>query len=86
MGPPDFPRFGTCKGEFPPLHTRITPFSPTHLDVIEGKTQEKQMRLIFALVLLSSAVLTSGCVPLVIGAGGAVAADTIAEDRGTDLF
>jgi hypothetical protein len=29
---------------------------------------------------------TSGCVPIVIGAGGAIAADTIAEDRGRDLF
>lgn len=44
------------------------------------------MRLIFALMLLSSAVLTSGCVPLAIGAGGAIAADTISEDRGRDLF
>ncbi len=44
------------------------------------------MRLIFALMLLSGAVLTSGCVPVVIGAGGAIAADTIAEDNGGDLF
>lgn len=36
-------------------------------------------------LLLSSSVL-SGCVPLAIGAGGAIAADTIAEDRGKDLF
>lgn len=44
------------------------------------------MRLIFALILLSGTMATSGCVPLVVGAGGAIAADTIAEDRGTDLF
>lgn len=31
-------------------------------------------------------MLTSGCVPVAIGAGGAIAADTIAEDRGSDLF
>ncbi len=44
------------------------------------------MRLIFALLLLTGAGLTSGCVPVAIGAGGAIAADTIAEDRGGDLF
>jgi predicted small secreted protein len=36
-------------------------------------------------LLLGSSVL-SGCVPVAIGAGGAIAADTIAEDRGKDLF
>lgn len=44
------------------------------------------MRLALIFVLLSGALLTSGCVPVAIGAAGAVAADTIAEDRGTDLF
>lgn len=44
------------------------------------------MRLILALMLLSSVVATSGCVPVAVGAAGAVAADTIAEDRGSDLF
>ena len=43
-----------------------------------------RLALITAL-LLSSSVL-SGCVPLAIGAGGAVAADTIAEDNGNNLF
>ena len=28
----------------------------------------------------------AGCVPVVVGAGGAIAADTIAEDRGGNLF
>ena len=44
------------------------------------------MRLAAILILLSGAVLTSGCVPVAIGAGGAIAADTIAEDNGRDLF
>ena len=44
------------------------------------------MRLVLALILLSSAVATSGCVPVVAGAAGAIAADTISEDRGRDLF
>lgn len=39
-----------------------------------------------AAALLFSAFATSGCVPLVVGAGGAIAADTIAEDNGGDLF
>ena len=43
-------------------------------------------RLILALLLSLGAVATSGCVPVAIGAGGAIAADTIAEDRGKDLF
>ncbi len=44
------------------------------------------MRLAVFLILLSGVVVTSGCVPVAIGAAGAVAADTIAEDRGSDLF
>ena len=40
---------------------------------------------VIATLLISSSVL-SGCVPLAIGAGGAIAADTIAEDNGNDLF
>ncbi len=44
------------------------------------------MRLAVVLILLSGVVATSGCVPVAIGAGGAIAADTIAEDRGGDLF
>ena len=44
------------------------------------------MRLILALMLLASVVVTSGCVPVAVGAAGAIAADTISEDRGRDLF
>lgn len=43
-------------------------------------------KLILTIALLGSALTTSGCVPLIIGAGGAIAADTIAEDNGNDLF
>lgn len=43
-------------------------------------------KLLLAAALLISAFATSGCVPLAIGAGGAIAADTIAEDQGHDLF
>ncbi len=46
------------------------------------------MRYRFALFLALGlgAMALSGCVPVVIGAGGAIAADTISEDRGRDLF
>ncbi len=43
-------------------------------------------KFLLSAALLVSAFATSGCVPLVIGAGGAIAADTIAEDNGGDLF
>ncbi|MDA8586826.1 hypothetical protein N9L47_11260 [Rhodobacteraceae bacterium] len=43
-------------------------------------------KLLLAITLLFSAFATSGCVPVAIGAGGAIAADTIAEDNGNDLF
>ena len=36
--------------------------------------------------LLAMAAATSGCVPLALGAGGAVAADEVAENRGDNLF
>ncbi len=39
-----------------------------------------------ALILCVALLGTAGCVPVAIGAGGAIAADTIAEDRGRDLF
>ena len=39
-----------------------------------------------AAALLFSVLATSGCVPVVVGAGGAIVADTIAEDNGGDLF
>ena len=44
------------------------------------------MRLAALFGILFSIMATSGCVPVAIGAGGAIAADTIAEDRGNDLF
>ena len=39
-------------------------------------------------LLIAAPFALSGCVPLVVGAGGAIAADTIAEDRngGDGLF
>lgn len=43
-------------------------------------------RLAVITALLISSSILSGCVPVAIGAGGAIAADTIAEDRGSDLF
>ena len=44
------------------------------------------MRLALILGAMLSVMATAGCVPVAIGAGGAIAADTIAEDRGGDLF
>lgn len=43
-------------------------------------------RLVLIVTLAIATMSTSGCVPIVVGAGGAIAADTIAEDRGRDLF
>ena len=43
-------------------------------------------RIAFSLVAALSIVSMSGCVPVAIGAAGAIAADTIVEDRGGDLF
>ena len=43
-------------------------------------------RLALIVTLLAGSSILSGCVPVAIGAGGAIAADTIAEDRGNDLF
>ena len=43
-----------------------------------------KLAAILGLVLGSFAM--SGCVPVAIGAGAAIGADAIAEDRGTDLF
>lgn len=45
-----------------------------------------RQRLALIAGLALSAISLSGCVPVAIGAGGAIAADTIAEDRGNDLF
>ncbi len=36
--------------------------------------------------LMIGAFALSGCVPLAVGAGGAVVADTVAEDNGGNLF
>jgi len=44
----------------------------------------KKLAMILGLILGASAL--AGCVPLVIGAGAAIGADAIAEDRGNDLF
>lgn len=38
------------------------------------------------LVAVLSVTGLSGCVPVAVGAAGAIAADTIAEDRGKNLF
>lgn len=43
-------------------------------------------KLTLATLLMLSALATTGCVPVAIGAGGAIVADTIAEDNGGDLF
>lgn len=43
-------------------------------------------KLRLAALLLVGVTVTSGCVPVAIGATGAVVADTIAEDNGGDLF
>ena len=43
-------------------------------------------KLILSIALLGCVFATSGCVPLVIGAGGAIAVDAISEDNGRDLF
>lgn len=45
-----------------------------------------QNRLVLILGLVLGAISVSGCVPVAAGAAGAIAADTIAEDRGQDLF
>ena len=44
------------------------------------------MKLAVITGLILGVMVTSGCVPVAIGAGGAIAADTISEDRGRDLF
>ena len=43
-------------------------------------------KLTLIAVVMSGALATSACVPVAIGAAGAIAADTISEDRGKDLF
>ena len=53
---------------------------------ISGKETPMRTRLALALALGLGTMTLAGCVPVVIGAGGAIAADTIAEDRGGDLF
>lgn len=51
-----------------------------------GKRRPDMARLAVIATLLIGSNVLSGCVPVAIGAAGAVAADTIAEDRGKDLF
>ena len=70
--------FCRCEGGF----EGFSRDSPT----LYSPKMEGFMRLAVVLILLSGVVATSGCVPVAIGAGGAIAADTIAEDRGGDLF
>lgn len=43
-----------------------------------------KIAMILTMVLGCAAV--SGCVPVAVGAAGAVAVDAISEDRGRDLF
>ena len=43
-------------------------------------------KIFLFLALTLTATLTSGCVPMAVGAAGAVAADEVAEDRGDNLF
>lgn len=45
----------------------------------------KAKLIMIAAMLVSTAAL-SGCVPAAIGAGGAIAADSVAEDQGGNLF
>lgn len=51
-----------------------------------GKRRPDMARLAVIATLLIGSNVLAGCVPVAIGAAGAVAADTIAEDRGKDLF
>ena len=44
------------------------------------------MKVKLALTLFIAATTISGCVPVAIGAVGAVAVDSVAEDHGNDLF
>lgn len=43
-------------------------------------------KLTLIAVVVTGAFATTGCVPVAVGAAGAIAADTISEDRGRDLF
>ncbi len=43
-------------------------------------------RRIICILVLGFSTLLSACAPAVIGAGGAVAADAVAEDNGSNLF
>ena len=44
----------------------------------------KRSMMILAAILAVTSL--SGCVPVAVGAAGAIAADTLSEDRGRDLF
>ena len=41
---------------------------------------------LIAFALLAASLALGGCVPVAVGAGGAVAADAIAEENGDNLF
>ena len=43
-------------------------------------------RILIVAGLVAMAAASSGCVPLALGAGGAVAADEVSENRGGNLF
>ena len=61
------------------------PETPNRAIILEN--QEPSMtRVILISAILFSALATSGCVPVVVGAGAAIGADAIAENRGGDLF
>lgn len=44
------------------------------------------MKLVLTLSAVLALFASTGCVPVAIGAAGAVVADTVAEDNGGDLF
>ncbi|MGI9390046.1 MAG: hypothetical protein ACR2O1_08320 [Boseongicola sp.] len=43
-------------------------------------------KLAMIIGLMLGALSVTGCVPVAIGAGAAIGADAISEDRGKDLF
>ena len=54
--------------------------------VLKNMENGVKTTLIKALVMAVCAMSLSGCVPVAVGAVGAVAVDSVAEDRGQDLF
>ena len=93
--------FCKCKGNSPGLPKRIAPPQTLHsknhgatssginTSTIRNEPEKEKLmqhRLPLILMLILGAPALMGCVPVAIGAAGAVAADTIAEDRGNDLI